>query len=113
MLAGGGFFAWQHFQAGDDEIVADDNAPAVTENNLSDNTTVVGNYYIVNCQTSVTLRRTPSTMSVELAQVPLGQAVGFIEETNAEFSKVNYAAGLTSCDSRLKMASSTTSACEL
>ena len=94
LLAGGGFFAWQHFQNKDtvvDEFALNDNSPAVTtENNSSDNTTVIGNYYVVNCQTSVTLRRTPSTTSVELAQVPLGQAVGFIEEGNAEFSKVNY-----------------------
>ena len=96
-MAGGGFFAFQHFKAGDthgDEVALNDNKPAVTEttneNNLSDNTTVIGNYYVVNCQTSVTLRRTPSTTSVELAQVPLGQTVGFIEESNAEFSKVNY-----------------------
>ena len=33
----------------------------------------------------------PSTSAVELAQVPLGQAVGFIEETDNGFCKVNHA----------------------
>ncbi|MBE8948986.1 MAG: SH3 domain-containing protein [Quinella sp. 3Q1] len=37
------------------------------------------------------MRKNPSTTAVELAQVPLGQAVGFIEESGAEFCKVNHA----------------------
>ena len=66
-------------------------AASSTDNKPSENTTVIATYYVVNCNQSVTLRSTPSTNAVELAQVPLGQAVGFIEETRNGFCKVNHA----------------------
>lgn len=51
---------------------------------------IVATYFVVNCNESITLRENPSVQARELAQIPLGQAVGFIEETNDNFSKVNY-----------------------
>ena len=89
LLAGGGFFAWQNSQNDEpvnDEFVLKNESAAAPEN-----TTVVATYYVVNCDKSVTLRKNPSTAAVELAQVPLGQAVGFIEESGDSFCKVNHA----------------------
>ena len=48
-------------------------------------------YYIVNCEEYASLFDSPSTHAGNrLARIPLGQAVGFIEVTNDNFSKVNY-----------------------
>lgn len=54
------------------------------------NNNIVATYFVVNCRESITLREYPSVNAPELAQVPLGQAVGFIEVTNDDFSKINY-----------------------
>ena len=55
------------------------------------NNNIVATYFVVNCKESVTLREYPSVQARELAQIPLGQAVGFIEETkDGNFCKVNY-----------------------
>ena len=51
---------------------------------------IVATYFVVNCRESITLRETPSTAARELAQIPLGQAVGFIEDAPNGFCKVNY-----------------------
>ena len=54
------------------------------------NNNIVATYFVVNCEEAITLREYPSIMAPELAEIPLGQAVGFIEETTDTFSKVNY-----------------------
>ena len=46
--------------------------------------------FVVNCRVSITLREEPSTYAAEIAQIPLGQAVGFIEDAGNGFYKVNY-----------------------
>ena len=59
-------------------------ATAFAENN------VVATYIVVNCRESITLRATPSVYADELAQIPLGQAVGFIDDIGNGFYKINY-----------------------
>lgn len=54
------------------------------------NTTVTATYYVVNCDESITLRTQPSTSAEEITQIPLGQAVGFIENAENGFYKINY-----------------------
>lgn len=54
------------------------------------NSNIVATYFVVNCRESITLRETPSVYARELAQIPLGQAVGFIENAPNGFCKVNY-----------------------
>lgn len=61
----------------------------VTSTALANNA-IRATYFVVNCRESITLRKNPSIYARELAQIPLGQAVGFIEEVNEDFSKVNY-----------------------
>lgn len=56
----------------------------------SANTNIVATYFVVNCQQSITLRDAPSVYGGELAQIPLGQAVGFIENAGNGFYKINY-----------------------
>ena len=51
---------------------------------------VVATYFVVNCRESITLRATPSVYAAELAQIPLGQAVGFIDDVGNGFYKINY-----------------------
>ena len=51
---------------------------------------IVATYFVVNCRQSITLRDAPSVYASELAQIPLGQAVGFIETAPNGFYKVNY-----------------------
>ena len=59
-------------------------ATAFAENN------VVATYIVVNCRESITLRATPSVYAEELAQIPLGQDVGFIDDVGNGFYKINY-----------------------
>lgn len=54
------------------------------------NSNVVATYFVVNCRESITLRQDPSVYAPELAQIPLGQAVGFIEDVGNGFYKINY-----------------------
>ena len=56
----------------------------------SSNTNVVATYYVVNCKEWITLRATPSTSGNDLAHIPLGQAVGYIENAGNGFYKINY-----------------------
>ena len=56
----------------------------------SNNTNVVATYYVVNCKQSITLRTSPSTSAGEITQIPLGQAVGYIENAGNGFYKINY-----------------------
>lgn len=56
----------------------------------SSNTNVVATYYVVNCKQSITLRTAPSTSASEIVQIPLGQAVGYIENAGNGFYKINY-----------------------
>ena len=51
---------------------------------------IIATYFVVNCRESITLREAPSVYARELAQIPLGQAVGFIETAPNGFCKVNY-----------------------
>lgn len=51
---------------------------------------IVATYFVVNCRESITLRDAPSVYAGELAQIPLGQAVGFIEVAPNGFCKINY-----------------------
>ncbi len=51
---------------------------------------IVATYFVVNCRDSITLRDTPSVYGGELAQIPLGQAVGFIDDIGNGFYKINY-----------------------
>lgn len=57
---------------------------------LKENTMVTATYYVVNCDVSITLRDAPFTTGKELAQVPLGKPVGFIERADNGFYKINY-----------------------
>lgn len=61
----------------------------MTSTAFADNS-IKATYFVVNCKESITLREYPSVYARELAQIPLGQAVGFIEVVNEDFSKVNY-----------------------
>ena len=45
---------------------------------------------VVNCRASITLRETPSIHAAELAQIPCGQIVGFIDDIGNGFYKNNY-----------------------
>lgn len=56
----------------------------------SSNTRVVATYYVVNCKQSITLRTSPSTSASEITQIPLGKAVGYIENAGNGFYKINY-----------------------
>ena len=58
--------------------------------NLSSSTNVVATYFVVNCRESITLRNAPSVYADEITQIPLGQAVGFIENAGNGFYKINY-----------------------
>ena len=51
---------------------------------------VVATYIVVNCRQPITLRDAPSVYAAELAQIPLGQAVGFIERADNGFYKIDY-----------------------
>ena len=54
------------------------------------NDKVISTMYVVECNQSITLRDAPSIYANELAQIPLGQAVGFIENAGNGFYKINY-----------------------
>lgn len=56
----------------------------------SSNNNVAATYYVVNCKQSITLRTEPSTSASEITQIPLGQAVGYIENAGNGFYKINY-----------------------
>ena len=57
---------------------------------VSANNNVVATYFVVNCRESITLRNAPSVYAAEITQIPLGQAVGFIENAGNGFYKINY-----------------------
>lgn len=69
---------------------ASDKNPDVVYVPTSSNTNVVATYYVVNCKQSITLRTAPSTSASEITQIPLGQAVGYIENAGNGFYKINY-----------------------
>lgn len=46
--------------------------------------------YVVNCNESITLRTSPSTKAGEIRQIPLGEAVSYIESAANGFYKVSY-----------------------
>ena len=54
------------------------------------NDRIISTMYVVECNESITLRDAPSVYARELAQIPLGQAVGFIENAGNGFYKINY-----------------------
>ena len=54
------------------------------------NNKIVSTMFVVDCKESITLRDAPSVYARELAQIPLGQAVGFIENAGNGFYKINY-----------------------
>ena len=55
-----------------------------------ENTTVIATYYVVECDESITLRKTPSVYGTEITQIPLGASVGYIESSENGYYKVNY-----------------------
>ena len=61
-------------------------APPATSTNIN----VVDTYYVVNCKEYITLRDTPSTKGADLAHIPLGESVGYIENAGNGFYKVKY-----------------------
>ncbi len=65
-------------------------AAASTYTEISGNTDVVATYFVVNCKQSISLRSYPSTSATAITQVPLGQAVGYIEDAGNGFYKINY-----------------------
>lgn len=55
------------------------------------NNTVVSTKYVANVQYSIYLRSTPNeTDNNIICEIPVGTAVGFIENTNSTFAKINY-----------------------
>lgn len=63
----------------------------VMTSTASANNNIVATYFVVNCNEYIHLWDAPSTHAGNhLATIPLGQAVGFIEVTNDNFSKINY-----------------------
>ena len=54
------------------------------------NEKIVSTMFVVECEESITLRDRPSVNGRELAQIPLGKAVGFIENAGNGFYKINY-----------------------
>lgn len=65
-------------------------APQAPPSKEQENTQVVATYFVVNCKKSITLRTAPSTSAPEIAQIPLGMPVGYIENASNGFSKINY-----------------------
>ena len=61
----------------------------ITSSALANNE-IVSTMFVVECNESITLRDRPSVYGRELAQIPLGQAVGFIENAGNGFYKINY-----------------------
>ncbi|MBR4903905.1 MAG: SH3 domain-containing protein [Selenomonadaceae bacterium] len=62
-----------------------------TSNAQAEDNSIKATYFVVNCNEYIHLWDYPSTHAGNhLATIPLGQAVGFIEVTNDNFSKVNY-----------------------
>lgn len=55
----------------------------------SDNTNVIATYYVVNCNSYITLRSAPATSAAEIIKIPLGKAVGYIENAGNGFYKIN------------------------
>jgi len=47
-------------------------------------------YYVVNCESYVSLREKPSTDAERLKKIPYGDSVGFIEKSKNGFYKVKY-----------------------
>lgn len=66
------------------------NVVYVPQTSTSSNVNVIDTYYVVNCKESITLRTSPSTSASEIVQIPLGQAVGYIENAGNGFYKINY-----------------------
>ncbi len=62
----------------------------LTSSTVFANNNVVATYFVVNCRESITLRAAPSVYAEEITQIPLGQAVGFIENAGNGFYKINY-----------------------
>lgn len=54
------------------------------------NERIVSTMFVVECNESITLRDAPSVHAREIAQIPLGQAVGFIKDVGNGFYKINY-----------------------
>ena len=71
------------------EVIATNSADKETET-TKENTTVTDTYYVVNCDASITLRDIPYTTGKNIAQIPLGKPVGFIERSDNGFYKINY-----------------------
>lgn len=58
--------------------------------NISTNVGKLETYYIVNCNTSISLRETPSTSSKVLKDIPLGSPVSYVEASQNGFAKIIY-----------------------
>lgn len=66
-----------------------ENAGNVPSNN-KENNNIVKTYFVAYCNEYITLRSAPSTSASELAKIPLGQAVGYIETADNGFYKISY-----------------------
>ncbi len=52
--------------------------------------TVKSYMYVAYCESYITLRSEPSSSASAITTIPLGEQVGFIEQTTSDFAKVNY-----------------------
>ena len=47
-------------------------------------------YYVVNCDTSITLRETPQTTGVKITDIPLGDPVSYVKAAENGFAEIIY-----------------------
>ena len=68
-------------------------APENTQNDSAHMGTNVGKletYYVVNCNTNISLRESPTTSSKVLKEIPLGAPVSYVEFSQNGFAKIIY-----------------------
>ena len=68
------------------DLTPQDEPPAQTPADINTYPT----YYVVNCQESITLRKSARTSSGEICQIPLGAAVSFVENAGSGFYEIIY-----------------------
>lgn len=64
--------------------------PAPAPNNYSSSGGTYDTMYVVNCNESITLRKSDSTSAGEICQIPLGSAVSYIGKAGNGFYKIIY-----------------------
>ncbi|NCB93584.1 MAG: hypothetical protein EOM40_13665 [Clostridia bacterium] len=65
-------------------------AHVTVDDQSSNPQTTYETYYVVNCQESITLRKSPSTNAGEICQIPFGAAVSYVETAENGFYKIIY-----------------------